>query len=128
MGEFNPTVFCGDAVSLMDSALISYTLWNYKTTSYKDSDWGLYNKSLAINDIAAMASSEEAKNKILAESGQKYRRSKIFRRRSSMSCTKSCGQRKISQPLHISLTTNGRYFRLSLFGCYRSIKALVKIK
>lgn len=71
MGEFNPTVFCGDAVSLMDSALISYTLWNYKTTSYKDSDWGLYNKSLAINDIAAMASSEEAKNKILAESGQK---------------------------------------------------------
>ena len=44
----------------MDSALISYTLWNYKTTSYKDSDWGLYNKSLAINDIAAMASSEEA--------------------------------------------------------------------
>lgn len=53
MGEFNPTVFCGDAVSLMDSALISYTLWNYKTTSYKDSDWGLYNKSLAINDIAA---------------------------------------------------------------------------
>ena len=71
MGEFNPTVFCGDAVSLMDSALISYTLWNYKTTSYKDSDWGLYNKSLAINDIAAMASSEEAKNKILAENGQK---------------------------------------------------------
>ncbi len=55
----------------MDSTIISYTLWNYKTTSYKDSDWSIYNKSLAINDIAAMASSEEAKNKILAENGQK---------------------------------------------------------
>ncbi|MDD6483603.1 MAG: cellulase family glycosylhydrolase [Clostridiales bacterium] len=45
MGEFNPAVYNKNIVSQMNAKNISYTLWNYKTTSFlndSNSSWGLY--------------------------------------------------------------------------------------
>ena len=52
MGEFNPLVYNGGIVNLMNSAGISYTLWNYKTAAVmSDSDWGLYHKNYTESDL-----------------------------------------------------------------------------
>lgn len=52
MGEFNPLVYNGSIVKLMNGAGISYTLWNYKTAAVmSDSDWGLYHKNYTESDL-----------------------------------------------------------------------------
>ena len=70
MGEFNPAIFYSGSVSMMDKSLISYTMWNYKTTSYGESAWGFYNKVLTLSDIAALCS-EAARDKIMKQADEK---------------------------------------------------------
>lgn len=70
MGEFNPAIFYGESVSMMDKALISYTMWNYKTTSYGDSAWGLYNKAVTLADIASVCP-KSVGDKIMKQENEK---------------------------------------------------------